>query len=308
MSLAMSNLSERDREMLISHEVNDVTTRELAEGDDTTPGAIAVRLAAARAKLRVEYVLSHRREAPLPRECKSVLVAVSAGDRRRQRSLDADGHLTTCERCATLSEPLLSRSRASAALLPVVALRGALERAGAAMRRHPARTTATGATAVAIAAGLLVAQGAGDDGRRQAPVVAGADEAAPAPTPTEPGPVGPGPVTVGGVRLGTIPRERAVALVGRAVEVRAAVVSAVPSDEGFWLDGGDGERSWVQLGTSGESAVTVAPGDLVTFTGTLVATTPEHPAEAGLAPEQGADELLARGVHVEVPADDVVIE
>jgi serine/threonine-protein kinase RsbT len=161
MSRAMARLSPPDREMLISHEVHDVSTKELADGVGTTPGAIAVRLAAARAKLRVEYVLSLRREPPLPPRCRSVLVALSAGDRRRQVALDAEGHLETCDRCAALSEPLRERRRASAVLLPLVALRAVLERGAAAIRRHPGRSAATSAVvAVAVAAAVVAAQGA----------------------------------------------------------------------------------------------------------------------------------------------------
>jgi serine/threonine-protein kinase RsbT len=40
-----------------------------------------------------------------------VLLALSAGDRRRQRDLDAGGHLLACAWCARLSEPLLDRRR-----------------------------------------------------------------------------------------------------------------------------------------------------------------------------------------------------
>jgi hypothetical protein len=66
MSHAINRLNERDREVLISHEVHEVPTKVLASGAGTSAGAIAVRLAAARAKLRLEYVLAHRREDPLP--------------------------------------------------------------------------------------------------------------------------------------------------------------------------------------------------------------------------------------------------
>ena len=38
-----------------------------------------------------------------------MLLAFSAGDRRRQRELDAGGHLLSCDFCARLSGPLLDR-------------------------------------------------------------------------------------------------------------------------------------------------------------------------------------------------------
>ena len=40
-----------------------------------------------------------------------MLLALSAGDRRRQRDLDAGGHLLECDWCARLSEPLFDRRR-----------------------------------------------------------------------------------------------------------------------------------------------------------------------------------------------------
>jgi serine/threonine-protein kinase RsbT len=40
-----------------------------------------------------------------------VLLAISSGDRRRQREVDAARHLLECDLCARLSEPLVSRGR-----------------------------------------------------------------------------------------------------------------------------------------------------------------------------------------------------
>jgi hypothetical protein len=69
-----------------------------------TSGAIAMRLARARATLRLEFLLAVRRvELPTDR-CRLVLLALSAGDRRRQPKLDAAGHLDTCPTCAALAQ------------------------------------------------------------------------------------------------------------------------------------------------------------------------------------------------------------
>lgn len=299
MKQAMERLSDRDREVLVSHEVLDITTRELAEDDGTTPGAIAVRLAGARAKLRLEYVLSHRREAPLPARCRSVLIALSAGDTRRKVALDADGHVATCDRCARLSEPLLQRRRAAVAVLPLVALRMVLERAGSVVRRHPVTSAVTSAT---VAGAILVSQAVG--GTTPAP------EAAPAPTPrAAPAAAAPAPATIsveGSDPMATMSPDRLRALAGRQVTVRSATVSAVPADEGFWLEDDAGGRFWVELTTSGESPIAVEPGSRVSFTGTLVETAQGDPGRAGLEPAEGAAELLDRGVHIEVPAVEVV--
>ena len=300
MNRAMANLNDRDREVLISHEVHDVSTREIADGDGTTPGAIAVRLAAARAKLRVEYVLSLRREPPLEPRCRSVLVALSAGDRRRQAALDADGHLRTCDRCSRLSEPLRERRRASAVLLPLLAVRDLLGRAGSAIRRNPGKSAA-GAAAVAVAAAVLAAQvGGGGDTGPQAPVAQRRPPAATAPPPA-PVPTG-GPVTVDGTALGRLAPPDLAALVGRPVTVQEATVSSVPADEGFWIDDGAGGRFWVQLTGAGESPVAIAPGTPVSFAGVLVSTPADFSTAVGLDAAEGSSDLEARTVHIEVAA------
>ena len=301
MSHAIERLSERDREVLISHEVHDVPTKELAAGAGTSSGAIAVRLAAARAKLRLEYVLSHRREAPLPPRCRSVLLALSARDHRRQAALGAEEHLESCERCSRLATPLLERSRATVALAPVLAVRWAGERAVAAVRRHP---TASGAGAAAVvAAALVVAQATG--GAPSETAAPPAASAAPAPPPDPGGPASSdagATVRVGGVPLRDVPPDQ---LVGRAVSVRSGVISAVPADEGFWLEDGTGGRVWVRLTTNEESPIGVGVGTRITFDGVLVAT-PEGFAEAaGVDEAEGAADLVAGGVHIEVAATAV---
>ena len=51
---------ENDRELLLFHEVDGVDTATLAAHSDSTPGGIAMRLAHARALLRLEFVLALR--------------------------------------------------------------------------------------------------------------------------------------------------------------------------------------------------------------------------------------------------------
>jgi anti-sigma regulatory factor (Ser/Thr protein kinase) len=67
-----------------------------------------------RAKLRVEVLLEQETGEPPTDRCRPVLSALSSGDRRRQRQLDAGGHLLRCEFCASLSPALLERRSASA--------------------------------------------------------------------------------------------------------------------------------------------------------------------------------------------------
>lgn len=298
MSHAITRLSDRDREVLISHEVHDIPTKELASGAGTSAGAIAVRLAAARAKLRLEYVLAHRREDPLPARCRSVLLALSAGDRRRQSALDAQGHVISCDRCSALSEPLLARSRATVALVPLVAARGAVELVSSVVRGHPKATVAGAAT---VAAALVVAQAVAG-----APAPVDADDPAPVATsapPAEPPPAEPppantsGPVQVEGVDLRTLPLDE---LTGQPVAVRSAVIESVPADEGFWIEDGSGGRIWVQLSTPDESAIEIRPGGRATFDGVLVETPEGFAAQVGVDETEGAGDLVPGGVHIEV--------
>jgi RNA polymerase sigma factor (sigma-70 family) len=111
---ALGKLPQQERETLIAHEVEGQDTSTLAAGRKSTPGAVAAQLSRARARLRVEYLLAlEQAEPPTPR-CRPVLLALSAGDRRRQRDLDAGGHLLGCSWCARLSEPLLDRRKTAA--------------------------------------------------------------------------------------------------------------------------------------------------------------------------------------------------
>jgi RNA polymerase sigma factor (sigma-70 family) len=111
---ALARLPLQDQEALVAHEVEGTDTTTLAARRDSTPGAVAAQLSRARAKLRVEYLLELEQAEPPTTRCRPVLLALSAGDQRRQRDLDAGGHLLACSWCARLSEPLLDRRRTAA--------------------------------------------------------------------------------------------------------------------------------------------------------------------------------------------------
>jgi RNA polymerase sigma factor (sigma-70 family) len=108
---AVTRLSERERSMLLAHEVLGQDTGSLAAETGVTAGAVAAQLHRTRARLRVEYLLSLDRVAPPTDRCRPVLLALSSGDRRRQREVDADRHLLECAVCARLSGPLLGRGQ-----------------------------------------------------------------------------------------------------------------------------------------------------------------------------------------------------
>jgi serine/threonine-protein kinase RsbT len=94
---------------LLAHEVSGQDTRTLAQQLGSTAGAVAAQLNRTRARLRVEYLLALEHLEPSSERCRPVLLALSGGDRRRQREVDAGRHLLECGLCARLSEPLMER-------------------------------------------------------------------------------------------------------------------------------------------------------------------------------------------------------
>ncbi len=112
MSAALERLPASERDMLIAHEVKGLDMKALAARRDSTPGAVAAALGRIRAKLRVEYLLLHEDVEPATDRCRPVLRALSAGDRRRQRELEAGAHILACDSCARVSPRLLDRRTA----------------------------------------------------------------------------------------------------------------------------------------------------------------------------------------------------
>jgi len=108
---ALARLTERERDALLAHEVSGQDTRSLAAQTGSTPGAVAAQLNRTRARLRVEYLLVLEQAEPPTDRCRPVLIAVSGGDRRRQREVDAARHLLECELCARLSQQLMGRGQ-----------------------------------------------------------------------------------------------------------------------------------------------------------------------------------------------------
>jgi serine/threonine-protein kinase RsbT len=108
---ALARLSERERDTLLAHEVSGQGTRSLADELGSTAGAVAAQLNRTRARLRVEYLLALDQAEPPTERCRPVLLALSSGDRRRQREVDAARHLLECDLCARLSEPLMERGQ-----------------------------------------------------------------------------------------------------------------------------------------------------------------------------------------------------
>ena len=279
MAAALARLPPLERQSLLSHEVEGVDTAALAEEVGGTPGATAARLARARARLRVEYVLALRGvELPTVR-CKPVLLALSAGDQRRQRALGAGEHLLACPSCSDLSAPLLARRRVLAGLLPWLGLDRLARAVARRTREQPARTAATTAVAVGVVALTVGLAVSGDE--------------APAPPP---------PLFVRGDRPIPLSGARPLApYAGRQVEARGVEVQAVPANEGFWVGASEAERVWVQLIGEGESPFRVTTRQRVSFVGVLVPNSPAFLEAAGVPVSSGRGQLEQQGHHVEVP-------
>jgi RNA polymerase sigma factor (sigma-70 family) len=286
----LARLPARDRSALVANEVEGADTATLAAEFGSTPGAVAAQLARARAKLRVNYLLSIR-GVDLPTDrCRSVLNALSAGDRRRQRALDAGGHLLDCEVCASLSEPLTERRRALAGLLPLGLVKP-LEGLRAWVRNHPGQATA--GTGAVVGAGLLAAQLLGGNPPPQPPVAA--------PTTT----VIPGDLTLTSEDRAILPltgRPPLSRYAGDPVRAQGVRVQQVAADEGFWVGTSPRDRVWVQLTDTRESRPRIERGDRVSFTGRMVEHQPGFARRAGVIASEGAGLLDQQGYHVEVGA------
>lgn len=187
-SKALERLGERERQTLLAHEVAGEDTRTLAARIGSTSGAVAAQLNRTRARLRVEYLLALEQTEPPTDRCRPVLYALSSGDRRRQREVDAAGHVLQCALCARLSGPLTERgqTRDDIVRIPInrdadiVAARQAArqlaERAG--MKGNDLTLLATAVSEVArnivrfTEGGEIVVEIVEQDGRRGVQVVA----------------------------------------------------------------------------------------------------------------------------------------
>ena len=277
---AVGRLPEADRRLLRTHYADDD-----AERTRSVTGAQAARLARARARLRVDYLLEHGRVRLPSAACRGVLEALSAGDRRRQERLDAAGHLLSCPTCAAHGPALVERSRARVGMgaLAWPAVLAALVWQEA--KAHPVTSTVTAATVAAGLGGAAVLAGTGP---------------APAPAPAA------APPTVAVDRRAVLPDLPAGALPTGTAVATDVPVSAVPADEGFWVGTGPGHRLWVQLRVvGGESPVAVRPGDVVSFTGVVARLPAGFAGRVGLTGPEGAAELERAQGYLDVAPGDL---
>ncbi len=322
---ALDTLADGDRRLLLDHEVDGVGVAELADRHAASSGAIAMRLARARAVLRLEFLLSFRRVTLPTDRCRQVLLAISAGDQRRQLTLDASEHLIGCEACAQLSEPLVERRRGAAAwwFLPVPAW---IARLGRKIRdSRPAQAVTAlviavvvAATALAVPAGHGSTRSATPESSTSALLAPSTTTAAPPQASASAQPAETSPPTAAATSATAAPPAPAppacppLAAAFEAVPpptclytlVGMAVVE-VPANEGFWIRSTDGAPMWVHLVGHGESPQHVVAGETVTLHASVVAVT--TPAAGGLPADQ-ADRLAARPVFLAVRYQDLTID
>ena len=289
---ALARLPAQDRDALVAHVVEGVDTASLAETLQSTPGAVAVRLARTRARVRVDYILALRRVEPPTEKCRPVLLSLSSGDRRRQEQLDAGAHLLECPTCAALSEPLLERRRSLAAFWPFALLATLARQLWRTAAGSPAQATAVVCAAAVVTVVAVLAGREPPPPARPPPTAA----AQPAALVAETGPVLP---------LSGNPRLDRFA--GHAVQGRGVVVQSVPADEGFWVGDSEHDRVWVQLIGEGESSVEIRQGVKVAFTGRMVPHGAGFAGQVGVDASEGAGQLDEQGHHIEVPVQSVQV-
>jgi RNA polymerase sigma factor (sigma-70 family) len=300
MSAALARLSDQERRDVLAYYGDAPSQAETTQ----SRGALRVRMARTRAKLRLEYLLAFRHvELPTPR-CHGVLVAISAGDTRRQREFDAGRHLLDCQVCSTLSEPLDRRSIA----LTAIAIPGGLAAwAAGKARAHPVHATVTAGTGAAAVAAVAVALSLSPHRPVSEPAPAVASSA-PASPPSAAAPPPPAVISRLSVAGQPVPdaeaRQSLKSLTGRPVTASGVTVVAAVTRNGFWI-GSSRARIWVEL-VGPLRALLVQAGDRVWFTGLVVSDSPSYPAQAGVT--DGSAALLARqGAHLAVSTTKISV-
>lgn len=296
MTVALDRLTPEERSDVLAYYDN----RSIPAGDAAqSRGALRVRMSRTRAKLRLEYLLAYRHlelRSPL---CRRVLLAISSGDTRRQRELDAGQHLLSCDFCATLSEPLDRRSIA----LTAISIPGGLAAwAIGKIRAHPvhAAATVTASSAVVAVAAVL------------GPKVL----TSPPPAHAHPHPAAAqvkpqarmiSDLSINGRPVADSTASRSIrSLTGDPAYASGITVEAVPTHNGFWVGSADG-RIWVEL-VGPLEPLRIQPGDRIRFTGTVVGNEPSYPARIGLTKQGGAALLAVQEAHLAVSTTKVKVQ
>ncbi|HET7474464.1 MAG TPA: sigma-70 family RNA polymerase sigma factor [Dermatophilaceae bacterium] len=308
LAAALTQLTPTQLGLLVQHDLHERSLADLSARRAVAPGVLASQLTRTRAKLRVDYLLALRRLTLPTAQCRPVLMALSAGDRRRQQALQAGDHLAGCPTCAEVAPALLRRERALAGLLPWVPLGAMHGRVEGWVRGHAAASAGAAAAGVAgLVTAVVLSAG-------NSPAPASGSTPTPAPTRITPTVVSAAPSAVAAVPdLRTASnarvfaeRSRLAALVGTTVRADGATVLSVPADEGFWLGRADA-RVWVQLAGSRESRLTIKPGMRLRFEARVVANTEEFLRAVGVGRAEGRAALAAAGYHLLVAPGAITV-
>ncbi len=303
MTAALAQLSPQERGDLLDY--YDADPAAGGVGPESR-GALRVRMARTRAKLRLEYLLAFRHiELPTP-VCRRVLLAISAGDMRRQREADAGQHLLDCETCAALSEPLDRRSVA----LTAIAVPGALLAwtAGKA-RAHPLPTAGSAAAGAAVIAGAVVF---GPKLLPAHPVAVRTTQTPSAPSAPSASLASPGAEVISDLSIGGRPVSDAKAgqslrsMIGEAAEASGISVVTAVTRNGFWIGTTQG-RIWVQL-VGPLRPLHIHAGDRVWFDGTVTGNPAASPASIGVTDSSDARLLSQQGAHLTVNTTKISVQ
>lgn len=288
LAVALGQLDPIERDLLLSHEVDGRSTQELGDELGVTPGGIAMRLARARARLRLEFVLAYRQTTLPTSHCRRVLLAMSAGDHRRQRSLHAGHHLLGCATCAELAEPVTRRRRGIASWL-IVPVAEAVRLAWLRLRSsNTAQITAVVVLAATVVAGLIFLAPNPSDAETASP--ASVETAStiertdlrstlspvPSNTPTvlderrvDPARLNSSPPSLPECPPNPLADPDPSRHRGCNVPATEIIATEVLTDEGFVATTQSGETIWVELVGPGESPVEIDNGTRAVITGTI---------------------------------------
>jgi DNA-directed RNA polymerase specialized sigma24 family protein len=263
MAQALAALPPEVRAVLVDH---------YAPGTDrlrSLSGARAARLARARAKLRLEYLLALRRVTLPEQRCRAVLLAISERNTRRQTELGAARHVSSCRVCMPLVDPLLHRDSRLFGLWWLLAAAALVRKAATA---HPVVATAAGVvTTGAVAAAVVLA--------------------VPSHPPDRPSPP----------RLSALCRMTGSGrstMIGHHISAHDVLVTRVPANEGFFVQTCNKRSVWVRLTGPGESPEHIQRHDHLTLDGTVRRVT--RRSLGAEMPAADADRILDSGVLLSV--------
>jgi RNA polymerase sigma factor (sigma-70 family) len=305
---ALERLPYSDRQLIVDHSEGR-STHELAAASQSTPAAIAARLARTRARLRLDYLLALRRVELPTAGCRRVLLAISAADQRRQHALNAADHLAECRTCTELIPPLAERrSRlAGIAIAPLVVLGTFGGRLHHAAKSHPVQAAAV-TTAIAAVTAAVVATQQHHAHTPRPRVAAATAHATPTKRPATSTTETRGIVeTASGSSLLPLPTARILrGLVGQRVLVSDMAVQSVPTHPGFWI-GTANSGLFVQITDPAAVRIPVRVGQRVSFYAQLQANPTGFTRAADINPQEGSALLNREGVHLTVRSSNLVI-